>query len=184
MAEFKALSICHPPKKLVYRVLLEKINSDWTAPAITGFHLLKGFERWKNLLAFKRHSAYAFLLDVIINSYIENEKAFWVNNATNLSPGFSPQEAIPSLIKVSTHCFLLISIIWKPPAPTRDASSQWLHLEFTEVGRPRDMSDSARRRLQGDIQKPCCSLSSPLTLSALTHCTLSGTLCSLPSHWF
>lgn len=101
-----------PNKKFpAYRVLLEKINSDWIALAITGFHFLKGLDRWKNLVAFKRHNAYGFLLKVIINSYIENEKAFWVNNATNLSPGFSPQEAIPSLIKVSTHSFLLISIM-------------------------------------------------------------------------
>lgn len=111
MAEFKALSIYQSTKNSSIQSSAWQINSDWTALAITGFHLLKGVERWKNLVAFKRHSAYGFLPEVIINAYIENEKAFWVNNATNLSPGFSPQEAIPSIIKVSTHCFLLMSIM-------------------------------------------------------------------------
>lgn len=47
------------------------------------------------------------------------------------------------------YCFLLISITQKSPAPTRDPSSQWLHLGFTKAGRPRGrfrQSDVVQRR--------------------------------------
>lgn len=110
MAESKALSIYHPTKTLAYRVPLIKINSDWTHLVIAVFSLLGGFEGLKNLTAFKRHGVCGFLLKVIINSYIVNLKGLWVNNATNLSLGFSPPVEMPSLIKVRPYCFLLISI--------------------------------------------------------------------------
>lgn len=109
MAESKALSAYHPMKTPAYRVSLTKINSDWTPLVIAEFSLLKGFEGLKNLAAFKRHNLYGLLLRVIINSYIGNLKVVWVNNATNLSLGFSPQVEIPSLINVNTYCFLVIS---------------------------------------------------------------------------